>query len=132
MTVIDTRQVEPLARFKGLRVSSVALSADGSLLLTGGDTGLLKSWDPLTGALRWKKKLARAALTRLAISPDRRWLAMTTRSPEVQLVSLASRKVAATLSGHRSPLHCLTFSPDSRTLLSGSLDNTAILWEVPA
>jgi len=34
------------------------------------------------------------------------------------------------LSGHRFPVYSLTFSPDGRRLASGSLDNTARLWDV--
>jgi WD40 repeat protein len=34
------------------------------------------------------------------------------------------------LTGHRAPAPCLTFSPDGRTLASGSGDGTVLVWDL--
>jgi WD40 repeat protein len=39
-------------------------------------------------------------------------------------------EVAATFKGHRNTITCLAFSPDGKTLASGSKDGNVILWEV--
>ena len=37
-----------------------------------------------------------------------------------------------TLNGHRGGVYCVSFSPDGRTIATGSLDANVKLWTVPA
>ena len=47
-----------------------------------------------------------------------------------QVWDMASRREIATLRGHEGAVTSVAFSPDGRTAVTGSLDNTARLWEV--
>ncbi len=48
----------------------------------------------------------------------------------IKLWNVASRKELLTLKGHSGSVNSLVFSPDGKTLASGSLDSTIKLWEI--
>ena len=73
------------------------------------------------------------------LSPDRRLLAVPTESgygPRsvngVYLFDWATGKPLKKFIGHSSQVTMVAFSPDSKTLATGSNDTTAILWDVEA
>ncbi|MBM4094185.1 MAG: hypothetical protein FJ276_32980, partial [Planctomycetes bacterium] len=68
-------------------------------------------------------------LTRLAFSPDGRFLAAGDWSGDLVVWDLASRQHKR-LEGEGSPTTCLVFSPDSKTLASGSDDGVVRLWDI--
>jgi RNA polymerase sigma factor (sigma-70 family) len=62
--------------------------------------------------------------TRLAAGFLNHW-----KNPSVHLWDLTTGEVA-TRTGHRAPVTRLAFSPDGHRLVSGSLDTTALVWDV--
>jgi hypothetical protein len=74
----------------------------------------------------------------LAFSPDGRMLATTVPQRNgmngedlaVTLWEVASGKEIGRLAGHRNLIFTLAFSPDGKTLASGSTDLTCLLWDV--
>jgi len=46
------------------------------------------------------------------------------------MLAAASSPGIASLTGHTDRVHAVAFSPDGRTLVSGSYDGTARLWDV--
>src|SRR5262249_33944721 len=48
----------------------------------------------------------------------------------VRLWDVGTGREVGSLSGHRSVVHTVAFSPDGRLLLSGSIDCTALIWNV--
>ena len=48
----------------------------------------------------------------------------------IDLWDVATRKLKATLEGHEDDINSVAFSPDSKTLASGSRDDTVKLWDV--
>lgn len=69
-----------------------------------------------------------------ALSPDETILAVCSfdpRDPSVQLYDTKTGELMTTLHGHTGYMQCLAFSPDGKSLASGSWDTTVLLWDVP-
>jgi WD40 repeat protein len=67
----------------------------------------------------------------LAFSPDGRLLAARGPDHNVHLWDVFSGKEVRQLAGHQGLLSALAFGPGGKTLISGSHDTTALLWNVP-
>jgi WD40 repeat protein len=50
----------------------------------------------------------------------------------VRVYDWPSGKALHTFTGHRAPVSALCFSPDGKTLASGSHDTTVLLWDMTA
>jgi len=68
----------------------------------------------------------------MALSPDGRTLALSLSDKlTVELWDVATGKTRAILTGFSDFVGSLAFSPDGRTLATGSVDHTISLWDVP-
>ena len=133
-------------------VLSVAFSADGRLALSGGcdahgtnpyycGTGSMKLWDAATGKEVRKFAARDTEVRAVAFSPDggsvlsggcREWDAKngtTCIEGTVRLWDAASGEQLRSLRGHSERVMTVAFSPDGRTILSGSYDSTLKQWD---
>jgi WD40 repeat protein len=108
-------------------VTAVIASADGKTLASLSDKDqTIKLWDLAT-----QKELATLRGNEVALSPDGKILAFAKYSEgEIQLWDVTNSNHLATMRGHAGPIEALAFSPDGKTLASGSYDKTTKLWDV--
>jgi WD40 repeat protein len=66
------------------------------------------------------------------LSPDGLYLAAGGQTGDVRVYEVPTWGEVAHFRGHRGPVSCVTFSPDGRTLFGGSLDATALAWDLRA
>jgi WD40 repeat protein len=116
----------------------VSFNPQGTILAAGGPGGRIRLWGVATGAaLAGFPQADPGAVRSVALSPDGALLAAggdlaeDDLRPAIQLWDVAQRRpVGRPLAGHQKAAYTLVFSPDGKTLASGSYDDTVILWDV--
>ncbi len=130
-------------------VRSVIFTRDGSQLVSASDDKTIRVWDVATGktvrTLRGEASPGPAGkIYAMALSPNGKWLAAggyvgsftglkkseDEDSHKIRLYDFESGNLVALLKGHKNVINGLAFSPDGSRLISGSADNTAIIWDV--
>jgi WD40 repeat protein len=137
---VDSGQCRATMFGHDLAVESLDFSPDGKHLASTSWDKTIRIWDVQTG--REVRRIAHSGDERLAVrfSPDGKTLACAGGRPAnprnepmpcpVQLWDWAEGTLLHVLSGHTNSIYALAFSPDGKTLASGSLDQTVKFWDV--
>jgi len=113
-------------------MSFVDVSKDGRLLLGRTDEGLAL-WQMATGEQLWQPPLKLQQILSYRLSPDGRMVAWyDSKERKICLCEIASSQIVKTFQGHLGRVLRMTFSPNGRTLVSGSDDSTVLFWDVIA
>jgi len=125
-------------------VHGLTFTPDGKYLVSAGNDKVVRVWDASTGkairTLRGQISLGQdGQIYALALSPDGKWLAtgglFTGTSEEkmaIQLYDFESGELITLLKGHQNTIKSLAFSADNNFLISGSTDQSAIIWDIEA
>jgi WD40 repeat protein len=122
----DVATGKELRRFVGHRgwVRQLALSADGTLLASGGEgpsadePAVIWIWDVSTAKERGRLNGPKEAVSSLAWAPDNKTLAAGERDGTVRLWDAVAARELQRFTGHKSEVGCLAFSRDGKRLAS--------------
>jgi WD40 repeat protein len=137
--LVDAAEVQRL-RGHNMMVYDVAFTADGRRALscsgaatpgTSTSNATVKLWDLQTGGVLRSFDAPTGVLFQVAVSPDDHTALVSSPAPVVSILDLDSWTQVGVLAGHKGWVPCLEFTPDGRRALSGSVDGTLILWDVP-
>lgn len=132
----DVRTGEEIRRFDGNGegytdiVTSAAISADGSKLVSGSADRSVIIWDMDSGDIIRKLLGHSMPVQSVAINPLGDIAASGAEGGTIILWDVASGRPLRQLSGHSNTVGTLAFSPDGALLVSGGADNKLILWDV--
>ncbi len=120
----------PIRRFFGHSdlIPSIAVSPNGSLLLTGSYDGTARLWDLNTGRQIRVFPNHDDFFLAVAFSPDGTQVLTGSRDKTAKLWDVQSGAELREFAGHTSPVRSVSFSPDGTQVLTGSAD-AAKLWD---
>jgi RNA polymerase sigma factor (sigma-70 family) len=128
--VWDIEKKESIQTIKGHEdaIRSVAFSVDGKRLLSGGEDSTARLWNIADGKQIGVYQVN--AIVREAIfSPRGRALAVAAEDRSIRILDPELRILRSNQSPHTAAATCLVYSPDARSLFSGSSDRTIRRWE---
>jgi WD40 repeat protein len=116
-------------------VGYLTISGNGRWLATVDADGQIILWDLVQPQSGPHRIIGPNSVKDLALSNDGRWLAAVEHNKSVVSLwdlSAAPEAIPApiVLRGHAENVNALAFAPDSRSLLTGSDDNTVRLWDL--
>lgn len=109
-------------------VLSLAISPDGTRLVTGADDNTAVIWDANDGSALATLKGHKDSVWQVAFSPDGRRLATASGDETVAVWDVATATRLYSLTGHRAQVQGVSFSPDGELLISGSWDGDVGVW----
>jgi WD40 repeat protein len=108
-------------------VEFFAWSPDSARLIVAGRDGSIRLWDVATGQSKLLGSYMGEAFTAV-FHPDNSRIATAGRDRTITIWDVVTGDKLLNLHGHTSYIFALAFSPDGRTLVSGSGDFTLRLW----
>ena len=121
-------------------IRALAFSPDSKTLASGDGGNTIRLWDMDTRTPRATFKISEGGFHTLTLSPNGKLLASGSNDGRVRLWDATVKKQAGwstfgkyvptlTLRGHKNRVSALAFSPDGKTLITGSHDGSIRAWD---
>jgi WD40 repeat protein len=123
---VEAAEVVRIFRAQGHYVYSVALSPDGTKLLTGGDDKTAKLWNAFTGAEIRTFSGHTLPIRSVAFSPDGTKVLTGSGDRTARLWDIATGDAITSFAGHLNVVSSVVFSPDGTKVLTGSGSTTRL------
>ncbi|XP_044536058.1 WD repeat-containing protein 36 [Gracilinanus agilis] len=112
-------------------VRGVAVDGLNQLTITAGSEGLLKFWNFKTKMLIHTTNLSSSPSIML-LHRDSGILGIASDDFSLSVLDIETRKTVREFFGHQGKINDMAFSPDGRWLISGSMDCSIRIWDLPS
>jgi len=128
----DLKTAECLSTMEGHtdKVTSVCLTPDGRLGMSGSYDKTVRLWDLATGNCLYVMKGHKYLVTSVSITPDGKLGLSGSRDNNIHLWDLSTGSCLYVMKGHTGWVNSISIALDGRFGLSGSTDNTLGLWDL--
>jgi WD40 repeat protein len=113
-------------------VLACAVAPDGSWLVSAGDDGTLRVWDPSAGATLQTLTGHDGPVLACAVAPDGSWLVSAGDDGTLRVWDPSAGAILQTLTGHDGPVLACAVAPDGSWLVSAGDDGTLRVWDPSA
>jgi WD40 repeat protein len=110
-------------------VSSLRVSPDGKILISGSVDKTIKIWNLATGKLLRTLKGHGDEVLAVNLSPDGKIIASGSVDTTIKLWHLETGELLATFTGHTHAVTAVNFTVSGEMLVSASLDKTIKIWQ---
>jgi WD40 repeat protein len=110
-------------------VRSVAISHDGTQIISGSDDNTVRIWDAQTGAAVHELKGHSSHVYSVAISHDGTQIISGSADKTVRIWDAQTGAAVHELKGHSSVVTSVAISHDGTQIISGSDDDTVRIWD---
>ncbi|MEM9218233.1 MAG: NB-ARC domain-containing protein [Cyanobacteria bacterium P01_F01_bin.150] len=108
---------------------ALGFNADGTILFSGGDDGILNQWDMTTGdCLKRFIPSSSYSIWNLVVHPQDTWVAISGHNKNISVLDCQTGRCLKTLYGHTGSVFSICLSQDGDFLISGSNDGTVRIW----
>jgi WD40 repeat protein len=126
------------------KVTAIAVTPDGRLLVSGSEDGMLKAWDVATGQEVRSLKGHEAQVDSIVVTPDGKLLVTAADDGMLKVWNLVSWEEVCQLQGEKSRIHAeatgpagsawvtsgLAITPDGKVLILTPSEATPQFWEI--
>lgn len=111
-------------------VNELSFFSDGNILVTAGDEGTMRFWNPTTGRELRVIQCKQSMLVAMALSANEKYLATGAADGTAAVWDVHTGNQVWLLKGHSSSVGGVSFSPDGKRLATSSGDSTVRLWDL--
>lgn len=129
---LDMETHKIVQNFNGIlaKVTCVAISEDGLVVVCGLENGSIHTWDTGTGGvLREIHRAHNSSITCVAICRDGHRVASSSNDKRIRVWKTRKVGIAVTLAGHTDTVSCVAMSADGKRVATGSNDCTIRTWD---